>query len=200
MWSFTDRNRSCSFKFKFNEQVSKRRFRTVDLFIKGSCSSNHTRENVAGYGVLLLSEGRERTLSRCIKNSTNNQVELTALIDGLKVISDERSNIVIYSNSDYLIKGCVKRLKSETMYNDKGYSDTKLNKDQWIELCNLLKRFETTTFVKVKRFSSSLEVENWYQDFCNMNGMHSSKDYINIMKSYSRVIRLADLAKISGEC
>ena len=51
----------------------------VEVFADGACSGN---PGVGGYGVILRSGGREKELSGCESLTTNNRMELTAVIRG----------------------------------------------------------------------------------------------------------------------
>ena len=55
--------------------------KTVEIFTDGACSGN---PGPGGYGVVLKANGQTKELSRGYKNTTNNRMELRAVIEGLK--------------------------------------------------------------------------------------------------------------------
>ncbi|KKL68147.1 hypothetical protein LCGC14_2127860, partial [marine sediment metagenome] len=56
----------------------------VELFTDGACSGN---PGPGGWGAILRSKGQERELSGSQKNTTNNQMEMMAVIAGLEALS-----------------------------------------------------------------------------------------------------------------
>jgi ribonuclease HI len=75
--------------------------REVTLYCDGACKGN---PGVGGYGVILLCDGHQRELSGAEPMTTNNKMELTAAIEGLKVLS-EPCVVTIFTDSEYLKKG-----------------------------------------------------------------------------------------------
>ena len=76
----------------------------VELFTDGACSGN---PGPGGYGAILRSMGSEKELSGGEPNTTNNRMELTAVIVGLQALKRPCS-IDIYSDSQYFVNGITK--------------------------------------------------------------------------------------------
>ena len=55
----------------------------VELFTDGACSGN---PGPGGWGAILRCQGKEKELSGGDGNTTNNKMELTAVIEGLKAL------------------------------------------------------------------------------------------------------------------
>lgn len=73
----------------------------VRVYTDGSCSVG---SGFGGWGALLLFKKKEKKISGCLKNTTNNQMELTATIEALKVLK-QPCKLYIYTDSVYVQKG-----------------------------------------------------------------------------------------------
>ena len=74
---------------------------TVMLFTDGACRGN---PGPGGWGVFIRREGQEAHLSGHEDNTTNNRMELTAVIEGLKSI-EAGATVEITTDSQYVQKG-----------------------------------------------------------------------------------------------
>nr|VFK03447.1 MAG: RNase HI [Candidatus Kentron sp. H]VFK03790.1 MAG: RNase HI [Candidatus Kentron sp. H]VFK06799.1 MAG: RNase HI [Candidatus Kentron sp. H] len=73
----------------------------VEIFTDGACRGN---PGPGGWGVLLRYRGREKTLQGAEALTTNNRMELTAAIEGLKVLK-RRCRVVLTTDSQYVRNG-----------------------------------------------------------------------------------------------
>ena len=73
--------------------------KTVTLYTDGACSGN---PGPGGWGAILEFNGIEKELSGGAENTTNNRMELTAVIEGLKALK-EPCIVELYSDSKYVI-------------------------------------------------------------------------------------------------
>lgn len=73
----------------------------VDLFTDGACSGN---PGPGGWGVLLRYQGHEKVLSGGAVATTNNQMELLAVIQGLEALK-RPITVAIYTDSRYVMDG-----------------------------------------------------------------------------------------------
>ena len=105
--------------------------KTVTLYTDGACSGN---PGPGGWGAILEYEGHEKELSGGEASTTNNRMELTAVIRGLEALK-ERCTVELYSDSKYVIdaleKGWVKSDKKPA-----------LNPDLWEQLLQLTMEHE----------------------------------------------------------
>lgn len=69
------------------------------MFTDGACSGNPGR---GGYGVILRSGTHEKELSEGFLKTTNNRMELIAVIKGLEALKFEGSEVTITSDSKYV--------------------------------------------------------------------------------------------------
>ena len=76
----------------------------VDIFTDGACSGN---PGPGGYGTILRCGGVEKELSGGNANTTNNRMELMAVIVGLKALK-RPCDVTIYTDSQYVANGITK--------------------------------------------------------------------------------------------
>ena len=109
--------------------------KTVTLYTDGACSGN---PGPGGWGAILEYMGHEKELSGGEDNTTNNRMELTAVIAGLSCLK-EPCIVELYSDSKYVIDGLEKGWAES--WKKRGWikSDKKpaLNPDLWERLLNL---------------------------------------------------------------
>jgi ribonuclease HI len=73
----------------------------VEIYADGACKGN---PGPGGWGVLLRAGGRERELHGGEAQTTNNRMELTAVIEGLRALKGP-SQVRVYTDSQYVQKG-----------------------------------------------------------------------------------------------
>lgn len=73
----------------------------MELFADGACKGNPGR---GGWGVILRARGREKELYGGEAATTNNRMELQAVIEGLSALK-RRSRVKVYTDSQYVQKG-----------------------------------------------------------------------------------------------
>lgn len=77
-----------------------RRQKTVEVYTDGACTGN---PGPGGWGVILRFGEHERELSGFEAQTTNNRMELTAAIEGLRTLK-EPCRVKLFSDSQYLVK------------------------------------------------------------------------------------------------
>lgn len=113
----------------------------VTLYTDGACSGN---PGAGGWGAILEFNGVKKELSGGEADTTNNRMELTAVIKGLSALK-ERCHVTIISDSKYVLDAlrlgwAEKWRKNGWMRNKK---DKALNPDLWEQLLTLVKQHET---------------------------------------------------------
>ena len=73
----------------------------VEIYADGACKGN---PGPGGWGVLLRAGGREKEMCGGEAQTTNNRMELTAVIEGLLSL-EQRSKVRVYTDSQYVQKG-----------------------------------------------------------------------------------------------
>jgi ribonuclease HI len=103
----------------------------VELYTDGACSGN---PGPGGWGALLRWKGHEKEISGFEPDTTNNRMELMAVIQGLKLLK-KKCSVTVYTDSKYVLQGASEWLEG---WKEKNWvkADKKpvINKDLWIEL------------------------------------------------------------------
>ncbi len=73
----------------------------VEIYADGACRGN---PGPGGWGALLTANGKERELSGSETLTTNNRMELTAVIEALKALT-RSAEADVYTDSQYVLKG-----------------------------------------------------------------------------------------------
>ncbi len=119
----------------------------VNIYTDGACSGN---PGPGGYGVILEHNGIEKELSGGEDMTTNNRMELTAIITSLSVLK-EPCEVTLYSDSKYCIDAITKRWVYS--WKSKGWKKADkspaLNVDLWEKLLPLLETHKVS-FVWIK--------------------------------------------------
>ena len=121
--------------------------KNVTLYTDGACSGNPGR---GGWGAVLLFGKFEKQMSGMKEITTNNQMELTAVIEGLKALK-EPCSVMVYSDSAYVVNAFnnnwIEGWVNNNWRNSK--KEPVANRELWEELIELTKVHEVT-FNKVK--------------------------------------------------
>ena len=114
------------------------KMKTVTLYTDGACSGN---PGPGGWGAILEYNGFEKELSGGEMETTNNRMELTAVIQGLKALK-ESCIVELYSDSKYVIDGLQKGWA--VSWRSRGWkrADKKpaLNPELWAQLLELTEK------------------------------------------------------------
>jgi ribonuclease HI len=121
--------------------------KAVDIYTDGACLGN---PGPGGWGVLLRYGAREKELSGGAAATTNNRMELTAVIEGLRALRT-RCRVTVYSDSRYVVdamrKGWARGWRARGW--QRADKQPALNPDLWGELLTLCET-QDVTFVWVR--------------------------------------------------
>ena len=111
--------------------------KSVELFTDGACSGN---PGPGGWGAILRFGSAEKELSGGETETTNNRMELTAVIEGLSALK-EPCAVKLTTDSKYVADGVTKGWAESWRKNGWRKADKKpaLNPDLWEKLLDLLK-------------------------------------------------------------
>ncbi|MBS1920883.1 MAG: ribonuclease HI [Bacteroidetes bacterium] len=128
----------------------------VTIYTDGSSRGN---PGPGGYGVILMSGTHRKELSQGYKFTTNNRMELMAVIAGLEALKKDQQTVTIYSDSQYVVKAVEEGwLRKWIATNFKG---GKKNKDLWMKY-HRLSQHHSIKFIWVKGHA-----ENPYNNRCD---------------------------------
>ena len=143
--------------------------KSVTIYTDGACSGN---PGPGGWGAILKYGEHEKELSGGEANTTNNRMELTAVISALKLLK-EPCEVELWSDSKYVVDAVDKGWVYG--WQKKGWrkADNKpaLNVDLWEELLPLL-REHTVRWHWVKGHA-----ENEYNNRCDAMAVAESRKY-----------------------
>ena len=139
----------------------------IDLYTDGACEPNPGH---GGWACILIYKESKKELSGYSELSTNNIMELRAVIEGLKVLK-EPCKVNIYSDSAYVVNAFKNKWIDNWIKNNWKTSsgDNVANKEEWIELIKLL-RIHNVNFNKVKGHSNNI-----YNERCDRLAVNEIK-------------------------
>ncbi len=124
----------------------------VIIYTDGSALGN---PGAGGYGTVLMSGAHRKELSGGYKLTTNNRMELLAVIKGLEALKKDGCNVTIYSDSKYVVDAVEKGwIWNWVRIGFKG----KMNSDLWRMFIPLYKK-HNVKFVWIKGHSNITENE-----------------------------------------
>ena len=107
----------------------------IDIYTDGACSGNPGK---GGWGVYLKIDNEEIEFNGSQDNTTNNRMELTAVIEALKYLKC-KSNINLFTDSKYVMQGIEEWIHNWKKNNWKtSKKEPVKNKELWIELDKLV--------------------------------------------------------------
>jgi ribonuclease HI len=102
------------------------------MYTDGSSRGN---PGPGGYGTILIWKGQEKEISAGYRRTTNNRMELMAVIAGLRALTRKGLPVKIYSDSQYVVKAVQEGWLQTWIATD--FKGGKKNKDLWLEYQHL---------------------------------------------------------------
>ena len=128
----------------------------ITIYTDGACSGN---PGPGGYGIIILSDKKRQELSGGYKLTTNNRMELMAVIVGLEQL-EIPSIVNLYTDSKYIVdavtKGWAKRWRANSWKRNE--IDKAMNPDLWEKLLDLCDKHQVE-FYWVRGHSGNIENE-----------------------------------------
>ncbi len=108
----------------------------IHVYTDGAAKGNPGR---GGYGVVLKAGSHYKELSEGFRLTTNNRMELLAVIKGLEAIKTKGANVLVVSDSKYVVEA----VEKGWLWNwiKIGFKDKK-NKDLWIRFVNIYRQHQ----------------------------------------------------------
>ena len=93
-----------------------------------------------GYGTILFWGGHSKELSGGYRYTTNNRMELMAVIAGLEALKKEGLSVTVYSDSQYVVKAVEQGWLRNWIATD--FKGGKKNRDLWMQFHDLSKKYK----------------------------------------------------------
>ena len=124
----------------------------ITIYTDGACSGN---PGPGGWGAVLIFGNNQKEISGGAKDTTNNIMEMTAVIEALKLLK-EPCVVNLYSDSAYVVNAF--KVHWIEGWIAKGWVNSKKepvkNKELWLEMIDLTNKHKVT-FIKVKGHSTN---------------------------------------------
>lgn len=148
----------------------------INIYCDGGCAGNQSEENIGGWGAVLVYGKHIKELMGHAINTTNNKMELTALLVGLQAIKDFKHPVSVYSDSAYIVN-CFRQkwylgwLKNNWLNSKKQPVE---NRALWEQIFDLVKRHPAVHFYKVKGHidvDDTAAIKKWHAKFIKDYGI-----------------------------
>ena len=123
---------------------------SIHIYTDGAASGN---PGPGGYGVVMLSGTRRKEISEGFKHTTNNRMELMAVIVALEHLKKEKSHVTVFSDSKYVVDAFEKKWLEGWV--KKNFKNVK-NVDLWLRMLKIYKKHHVK-FTWVKGHASNVE-------------------------------------------
>ncbi len=127
----------------------------IEIFTDGACSGN---PGPGGWAAILKYKDNVKKISGFVPNTTNNRMEILALINALSILK-ESCEITVYSDSKYVVDSITKNWVLNWQKNNWLRKNKKVpNSDLWYILLNIIKNHKIN-FIWVRGHNGHLENE-----------------------------------------
>lgn len=124
----------------------------IIIYTDGACSNNQSSKNYGGYGAVLMYKDKVKEIYGGKKNTTNNIMEMMAVIKSLELLKRLDIPVQVYSDSAYIVN-CINN-KWYINWRKNGWKTSKKtaveNKEMWQTLLNLIESIKSFEIIKVK--------------------------------------------------
>ena len=134
------------------------------MYTDGACSGN---PGPGGYGIVLMSGGFRKEISLGFRKTTNNRMELLAVIIGLESLKNPNSVVTIYSDSSYVVNAINKKWLFTW---EKNNYKKRLNPDLWRRFLDIYRKHRVT-LVWVRGHDGNVENER-----CDVLAVEASQE------------------------
>lgn len=172
----------------------------IRIYTDGGCRGNQSDENVGGWGAVLEYGDYRKELHGGMLNTTNNRMEMTALLEALNALKKEGLTIQVFSDSSYLMN-CFREKWYENWQRNGWKTAGKKpveNKELWQQLIAHLARHESFSFYRVRGHvnlnSKAADFDKLYETFLEWNGTgFSFDDFKYVTEMNNRADALANM-------
>ena len=170
----------------------------LKIFTDGACSGNQNDKNFGGWGAALIYGKHSKELFGGEVNTTNNRMEMTALLRAFEAVTKDGLSIEVFSDSSYLIN-CFRKEWYINWQNNgwKTANNTPVeNKDLWESLLPYLGKHRIM-FYRVKGHinlkSKKTDIDSLFSGFQEPNpGFFTLDDFVYIVEMNNLADALAN--------
>ena len=169
----------------------------LDIHTDGACPGNQFDENVGGWGAILEYAGKSKELYGGERNTTNNRMEIIALIEAFSAIKKQGYPVRVFTDSTYLAD-CLRKRWYES-WRSNGWKNANkqpvVNQDLWEKLLEFLPEMDLKVYIIKGHISPKARpetIENAFAKFREKNGDDFTfEDFLHIIKQNNRADALA---------
>ncbi len=168
----------------------------LKIYTDGGCSGNQSDENIGGWGSILVFGDVEKEIYGGELNTTNNRMEMKALLESFKALNRDNLTIQVFSDSSYLMDCFRKKWYANWVANGWRTANKKPveNRDLWEGLLPYLDR-HNISFYRVKGHvnlnSKVTDFQKLYKKFVEWNGTqftYEDFEYVTDMNNRADVL------------
>lgn len=177
------------------------------IYTDGGCSGNQSSENYGGWGAILEFGEHRKEIFGAAVNTTNNRMELTAVIQAFRALNREGQTVEVFSDSSY-VSNCFRERWYVSWEKNNWRNAAKKsveNQELWRELLALVRQHDVK-FYRVKGHvnlnSKTTNFDKLYEKFISWNGDRFSFDdfkYITNMNNRADELANMGIDKAKGE-
>ena len=125
---------------------------SITIYTDGAAKGNPGK---GGYGIVMISGNHKKEFSQGFLLTTNNRMELLAVIVALEKIKTPKSKVVVYSDSKYVVDSIEKKWVFSW---EKNNFKKKKNPDLWLRFLGVYRK-HSVSFVWIKGHANNKENE-----------------------------------------
>lgn len=153
----------------------------IILYTDGSAKGN---PGPGGYGVVLISGKYRKELSEGYALTTNNRMELMAVIVGLETLKIDNSNVIVYTDSKYVADA----IEKGWLFNwEKNRFKKKKNADLWVRFLKIYRNHKVK-FIWIKGHSDNKENEHCDRLAVNISSTSNLKEDKGYISDFDVII------------
>ena len=170
---------------------------TIEIHTDGACAGNQKDENIGGWGTILLYGDHRKELWGGELNTTNNRMELTALIQGFSALKKSPLTVNVFSDSAYLVDCFNKGWYEKWQRNGWMTAARKPveNQDLWVRLIGQVQKHQVS-FYRIKGHlnldAAPPVLRKAHADFQAVNGPWDWETFLRIAGENKRADELAN--------
>ena len=179
--------------------------KALRIYTDGACSGNQEAENFGGWGAILEYGARQKELYGGEVNTTNNRMEMVALLRAFEALTKHDQNVEVFSDSAYLVN-CFREKWHENWQRNGWKTSAKKpveNRDLWESLLPHVHAHQVRFFrVKghVNLNSKTLKTAPLYEKFIAWNGdSFSFDDFAYVTEMNRRADALANKGVLAAK-